>query len=180
MPTGRLLGASGGLLVPSGRLLDSTTMGLKARLRDDLTAAIKGRDELTKATLRMALSAITAAEVAGDTARELDEPEVVKVLTREAKKRAESAEAFDAAGRAELAAKERAEAEVLAHYLPAQLTDAEVDALAERAIAQVAADVGTTPGPRQMGQVMKVATSEAAGRVDGARLAAAVKARLVS
>jgi uncharacterized protein len=153
-------------------------MGLKARLRDDLTTAIKGKDELTKATLRMALSAITAAEVAGDTARELDEAEVVKVLTREAKKRAESAEAFDAAGRAELADKERAEAEVLARYLPSQLTDAEVDALAERAVAQVTAETGTAPGPRQMGQVMKIATAEAAGRADGSRVAAAVRARL--
>jgi uncharacterized protein len=154
-------------------------MGLKARLRDDLTAAIKGRDELTKSTLRMALSAITSAEVAGDTARELDEPEVLKVLTREAKKRAESAEAFDAAGRAELAGKERAEAEVLARYLPSQLTDAEVDAIAERAIASVAEETGATPGPRQMGQVMKVATAAAAGRADGSRVAASVKARLL-
>jgi hypothetical protein len=154
-------------------------MGLKAQLRDDLTAAIKSRDELTKSTIRMALSAITSAEVAGDTARELDEPEVQRVLTREAKKRAESAEAFDAAGRTELASKERAEAEVLARYLPSQLTDAEVDALAEQAIAQVAADAGATPGPRQMGQVMKVATAEAAGRAEGSRVAAAVKARLL-
>ncbi|MBO0877369.1 MAG: GatB/YqeY domain-containing protein [Pseudonocardia sp.] len=155
-------------------------MGLKARLRDDLTTAIKGKDELTKSTLRMALSAITAAEVAGDTARELDEDEVLKVLAKEAKKRAESAEAFDGAGRAELAGKERAEAEVLARYLPTQLTDAEVDALAERAVAQVSAETGATPGPRQMGQVMKIATAEAGGRAEGSRIAAAVKARLVS
>jgi uncharacterized protein YqeY len=154
-------------------------MGLKARLRDDLTTAIKTKDELTKSTLRMALSAITSAEVAGDTARELNEPEVLKVLTREAKKRAEAAEAFDAAGRAELASKERAEAEVLGRYLPAQLTEAEVAALAEQAIAQVAAETGATPGPRQMGQVMKLVTAAAEGRAEGSRLAAAVKARLV-
>jgi uncharacterized protein YqeY len=154
-------------------------MGLKAQLRDDLTAAIKGRDELTKSTIRMALSAITAAEVAGDTARELDEPEVARVLTREAKKRAESAEAFDAAGRVELADKERAEAEVLARYLPKQLTDAEVDTLAEQAIAQVTADTGAAPGPRQMGLVMKAATAAAAGRADGSRVSTAVKARLI-
>src|SRR5882724_6764846 len=154
-------------------------MGLKAQLRDDLTAAIKSRDELTKSTIRMALSAITSAEVAGDTARELDEPEVLRVLTREAKKRAESAEAFDAAGRGELASKERAEAEVLARYLPKQLTDAEVEALAEQAIAQVAADSGAAPGPRQMGQVMKAATAAASGRADGSRISAAVKARLL-
>lgn len=154
-------------------------MGLKARLRDDLTTAIKGKDELTKSTLRMALSAITAAEVAGDTARELGDDEVLKVLVKEAKKRAESAEAFDGAGRAELAGKERAEAEVLARYLPTQLSDAEVEALAERAVAQVATETGATPGPRQMGQVMKIATAEADGRAEGSRIAAAVKARLI-
>ena len=154
-------------------------MGLKARLRDDLTAAIKGRDELTKSTLRMALTAVTSAEVAGDTARELEEPEVLKVLTREAKKRAEAAEAFDAAGRAELAGKERAEAEVLARYLPAQLTDDEINALADQAIAQVTAETGAEPGPRQMGQVMKAATAAAAGRAEGSRVAAAVKSRLL-
>jgi uncharacterized protein len=154
-------------------------MGLKARLRDDLTTAIKGKDELTKSTLRMALSAITAAEVAGDTARELGDDEVLKVLAKEAKKRAESAEAFDGAGRAELAGKERAEAEVLARYLPTQLSDAEVEALAERAVAQVATETGATPGPRQMGQVMKIATAEADGRAEGSRIAAAVKARLI-
>jgi uncharacterized protein YqeY len=154
-------------------------MGLKQRLRDDLTAAIKGRDELTKSTIRMALSAITSAEVAGDIARELDEPEVLKVLTREAKKRAEAAEAFDGAGRPELAAKERAEGEVLAGYLPTQLTDAEIDAIAQKAVEQVAAGTGERPGPRQMGQVMKLANAEAAGRAEGGRVAAAVKARLL-
>jgi uncharacterized protein YqeY len=153
-------------------------MGLKAQLRDDLTAAIKSRDEVTKSTLRMALAAISAAEVAGPSARELAEPEVLNVLTKEAKKRAESAEAFDAAGRAELASKEREEARVLSRYLPVQLTDAEVAALAEQAIAQVAAETGAPPGPRQMGQVMKVANSVAAGRADGARVATAVRARL--
>ncbi len=154
-------------------------MGLKQRLRDDLTVAIKGRDELTKSTIRMALTAITAAEVSGDVARELDEPEVLKVLAREAKKRVEAGEAFEAAGRAELAAKERAEGEVLARYLPTQLTDDEVAAIAERAVTRVAADTGATPGPRQMGQVMKLANAEAAGRAEGSRVAAAVKARLL-
>lgn len=154
-------------------------MGLKAQLRDDLTTAIKGRDELTKSTLRMALSAITAAEVAGDTARELGEDEVRRVLTREAKKRAEAAEAFDAAGRDELAGKERAEAGVLARYLPAQLSDEEIGELADRAIAEVTSQLGEAPGPRQMGQVMKVATAAAAGRAEGSKVAAAVKSRLL-
>jgi uncharacterized protein YqeY len=154
-------------------------MGLKQRLRDDLTAAIKGRDELTKSTIRMALSAITAAEVAGDTARELDEPEVLKVLTKEAKKREESATVFEQNDRVELAAKERAEGEVLARYLPTQLTDAELEEIAARAVQRVASDTGEQPGPRQMGQVMKVANGEAAGRADGGRVAAAVKAKLL-
>jgi uncharacterized protein len=96
---------------------------LKAQLRSDLTAAMKARDELVKATLRMTLTAIGNAEVAGTEARELDDTEVLKVIAKEAKKRAESAEAFAAAGRDELAAQERAEGEVLARYLPTQLTD---------------------------------------------------------
>ena len=154
-------------------------MGLKQRLRDDLTAAIKGRDELTKSTLRMALTAITSAEVAGDIARELDEPEVLKVLTREAKKREESATVFEQNGRAELAAKERAEGEVLARYLPQQLSDDELTAVAQRAYDQVTSDTGEKPGPRQMGQVMKLASAEVAGQADGGRVAAAVKARLL-
>ncbi|HTK64172.1 MAG TPA: GatB/YqeY domain-containing protein [Pseudonocardia sp.] len=154
-------------------------MGLKQRLRDDLTASMKARDELTKSTIRMALTAITAAEVAGDTARELDEPEVLKVLAKEAKKREESAAVFEQNGRAELAAKERAEGEVLARYLPTQLTDAEIDDIAQRAVERVAAETGAQPGPKQMGQVMKLAGAEAAGRAEGGRVAAAVKAKLL-
>lgn len=154
-------------------------MGLKQRLRDDLTTAIKGRDELTKSTLRMALTAVTAAEVAGTEARELDDAEVLAVLTKEAKKREESATVFEQNGRSELATKERAEGEVLARYLPKQLSDQELADLAKRAVDQVAADTGEQPGPRQMGQVMKVANAEAAGRADGGRVAAAVKALLL-
>ena len=94
---------------------------LKVRLRDDLTAAMKARDELVKSTLRMTLTAVHNVEVAGTQARELDDAEVLQVITKEAKKRAESAEAFAAAGRDELAAQERAEGEILARYLPQQL-----------------------------------------------------------
>jgi hypothetical protein len=151
---------------------------LKAQLRSDLTAAMKARDELVKATLRMTLTAIGNAEVAGEEARELDDTEVLQVITKEAKKRAESAEAFAAAGRAELAAQERAEGEVLARYLPAQLGDDELAAIAREAVDQTAAELGEQPGPRQMGQVMKKATAAAAGRADGRRVAAAVKALL--
>lgn len=151
---------------------------LKERLRTDLTAAMKSRDELVRSTLRMTLTAVGNAEVAGAAARELSDDEVVTVITREARKRAESAEAFAGAGREELAARERAEGDVLARYLPAQLTDEEVAELARRAVEETAAELGEQPGPRQMGQVMKKATAAAAGRAEGGRVAAAVKALL--
>jgi uncharacterized protein len=152
---------------------------LKERLRADLTTAMKARDEVVKATLRMTLTAIGHAEVAGSVARELDDAEVLKVIASEAKKRAEAAEAFAAAGRDELAAQERAEGEVLAGYLPTQLTDDELASIARDAVEETAAELGDRPGPRQMGQVMKKATAAAAGRADGGRVAAAVKALLV-
>jgi uncharacterized protein YqeY len=132
-----------------------------------------------KSTLRMTLTAIGNAEVAGTQARVLDEAEVLKVIAKEAKKRAESAEAFDAAGRGELAAQERAEGEVLARYLPTQLSDDELATIARTAVEETAAELGQQPGPRQMGQVMKRANAAAAGRADGGRVAAAVKALLL-
>ena len=152
---------------------------LKAQLRADLTAAMKARDELVKGTLRMTLTAVGNAEVAGTEARELSDDEVLKVIAKEAKKRAESAEAFAAAGREELAAQERAEGQVLARYLPTQLTDDELAAIARTAVDETAAELGEQPGPRQMGQVMKRASAAAAGRADGGRVAAAVKALLL-
>ena len=152
---------------------------LKDQLRADLTAAMKSRDQLVKATLRMTLTAIGNAEVAGTEARQLDEAEVLAVITKEAKKRAEAAEAFAAAGRDELAARERAEGELLARYLPTQLTDDELATIARTAVEETAAELGERPGPRQMGQVMKKATAAAAGRAEGGRVAAAVKALLV-
>lgn len=152
---------------------------LKEKLRTDLTAAMKSRDELVKATLRLTLTAIGNAEVSGTSARELSDDEVLGVITKEAKKRAESAEAFAAAGRDEQAAQERAEGEVLARYLPTQLSDDEIDELARQAVADVASETGEQPGPRQMGQVMKKANAAAAGRAEGGRVAAAVKKQLV-
>jgi uncharacterized protein len=152
---------------------------LKERLREDLTAAMKARDELARSTLRMTLTAISTAEVAGSEPRTLDDAEVLKVIAKEARKRAESAEAFAGAGRDELAARERAEGELLARYLPSQLTDDELAAIARTAVEETAAELGATPGPRQMGQVMKKATAAAAGRAEGGRVAAAVKALLV-
>jgi uncharacterized protein YqeY len=153
---------------------------LKEQLRVDLTAAMKARDELVKSTLRMTLTAIGNAEVAGTQARELDDAEVLQVITKEAKKRAESAEAYSAAGRDELAAQERAEGEILARYLPQQLDDDELATLAREAVAAVEEQTGQAPGPRQMGLVMKQATAAAAGRADGKRVAAAVKALLAA
>ena len=149
------------------------TTTLKAQLRSDLTTAIKGRDELRSATLRMALAAITTEEVAGKVARELSDDEVLKVLGREVKKRKEAAEASAGAGRAEQAAREEAEGDVLTAYLPAQLSDAELQALVDAAVAETGAE-----GPRAMGSVMKVLTPRVAGRADGSRVAAAVKSKL--
>jgi uncharacterized protein len=146
---------------------------LKERLRADLNAAMRARDQVRMRTLRMALSSITTEEVAGTSARDLSDDEVVKVLTREARKRREAAEAFGAAGRDEQAAAERAEGEILAGYLPAQLSDAELAALVDTAIAETgASDI------KGIGQVMKTLTPKVAGRADGARVAAEVRRRL--
>ena len=150
-----------------------TTTTLKARLKADLTAAMKAQDELRLATIRMALTAITNEEVAGKSARELSDAEVITVLGREAKKRREAAEAFAEAGRADRAARETAEGEVLAEYLPKQLSDAELGELISSAIAETGAE-----GPRAMGSVMKVLTPKIAGRADGKRVSEAVKAAL--
>ena len=146
---------------------------LKDRLQADLTAAMKSRDELRSATLRMALTAIRTEEVSGKTARELSDADVVTVLTREAKKRREAADAFTDAGRADRAEREQAEGEVLAEYLPAQLGDAELAGIVEAAIAETGAS-----GPSGMGQVMKAVTPRTAGRADGGRVAAEVRRQL--
>ena len=151
---------------------------LKDRLRADLTTAMKSQDKLRTATLRMLLAAVQTEEVAGDVPRELSDSDVIKVLQREAKKRSEAAEIYTQNGRGDLAANEHAEARVIDEYLPTQLTEAEVADVADTAIAQVAEEIGERPGMRQMGQVMKAATAIAAGKADGARLSAAVKARL--
>ena len=146
---------------------------LKERLRADLTAAMKSRDELVTATLRMALTAVGTEEVAGKQARELSDAEVVQVLTREAKKRREAAEAFENGGRPEQAARELAEGEVLAAYLPRQLSDEELAELVAAAVAETGAE-----GPKGMGLVMKALTPKIAGRAEGGRVAAAVKSAL--
>lgn len=151
---------------------------LKARLQADLTAAIKNRETVRAGALRMTLAAITTEEVSGKAARELTDDEVLKVITREVKKRREAAEAFAGAGRAEQAELERSESAVLEDYLPAQLSDDELAAIVAEAVAEVEAQVGAAPGPKQMGQVIKAANAKVAGRAEGGRVAAAVKAKL--
>ena len=147
----------------------------KERLRNDLSAAMKARDEVRVRTLRMALTAITNEEVAGAAARELSEDDIVKVLMREEKKRREAAEAYDTGGRPERAEAERAEGEVLREYLPAQLSDEEVTELVAATIAETgAADV------KAMGQVMKAVTPKVAGRADGKRVSTEVRRQLTA
>jgi len=146
---------------------------LKDRLNDDLRTAMKGRDELTTSTLRMALAAVRNAEVSGVQARDLSDDEVLGVLTKEAKKRREAAAAFDGAGRAEQAAKENAEGEILDRYLPVQLSDAEIAELVAGAL-----QAGGFSGKGQMGPAMKAAQAAVAGRAEGGRVAAEVRRQL--
>ncbi|WP_017615726.1 GatB/YqeY domain-containing protein [Nocardiopsis salina] len=146
---------------------------LKDRLKNDLTAAIKERDKVRTGTLRMVLAAISTEESAGSSQHDLDDAEVTKLLTREAKKRREAAEAFDQGGRSDQAAAERAESEVISDYLPKQLTDGELSELVSAAIGETGAE-----GPKQMGQVMKVVNPRVAGRAEGSRVAAEVKRQL--
>ncbi len=148
---------------------------LKDRLRTDLTASIKARDELRSSTLRMVLTAVTNAEVAGKEHRELSDEDVVTVIGAEAKKRREAATAFEDAGRAESAAKERAEAAVLADYLPEQLSEAEVADLVTRTIDDL--DV-RDQGMRAIGQVMGRLQPQVRGRADGGTVAAEVRRQL--
>ena len=150
-------------------------MMLKARLESDLHTAMKARDELVTSTLRMAITAVRNAEVAGEKARQLSDDEVLAVLKKEAKKRREAAVAFGDAGRAELAAKERAEEEVLAAYLPSQLSDEDLAGVVRDALA-----CGSFSGMGSIGPAMKAAQSAVAGRAEGGRVAAEVKRQLAS
>ncbi len=151
---------------------------LKSRLRADLTDAMKAKDKLRTATLRMLLAAVQTEEVSGKQSRELSDDEVLKVLARESRKRGESAEIYAQNGRGELAANEIAEARVIDEYLPVPLTEGELADVVDTAMAQVAEQLGERPSMKQMGLVMKAATAIAAGKADGARLSTAVKNRL--
>ena len=146
---------------------------LKEQLRTDLTAAMKARDETTTRTLRMVLTSISNEEVSGNSARDLTDDEVLKIVGREAKRRREAATAFADAGRDDQAAAELAEEDVLSAYLPAQLSDEELSALVAAAIAETGAS-----GPAGIGPVMKAVTPKVAGRAEGSRVAAIVRSQL--
>lgn len=148
---------------------------LKDRLTTDMRAALKARDEMTTSTLRMALAAVGAAEVAGQAKRELGDDEVLALLAKEAKKRREAAAAFAEAGRDEQAAKETAEGVVLERYLPSQLSD---DELAE--VVRTALTTGGFTGMGQMGPAMKAARAAVSGQAAGGRVAAEVRRQLAS
>ncbi|GHF06548.1 GatB/YqeY domain-containing protein [Streptomyces griseoluteus] len=152
------------------------TTTLKSKLHDDLNAAIRERDELRSATLRLTLAAITKEEVAGKEKRELSDDEVLKVITKEAKKRREAADAFAQGGRPEQAEREKAEGELLATYLPKQLSDDELTTIVAQAVEE--AKAGGAEGPRAMGAVMKIVNPKVAGQADGGRVAAIVKQQL--
>ena len=149
---------------------------LKETLKNDMTAAMKAREELKKSTLRMALSAITNAEVAGTEAVELNDEQVIKVLQAEAKKRMESAEVYEQNGRADAAAQEKAEAEVLMAYLPAAMSDDELGAIVAEEVAAAAANGNT--GMKAMGAVVKAVRERAGSSADGSKIADLVKAAL--
>lgn len=150
---------------------------LKDRLRTDLTAAIKARDEVRSSTIRMILTAVTNAEVAGSVAKELSDDEMLSVLATEAKKRREAAVAFEEGNRPEMAAKERAESAVIADYLPAQLSPEEIAEIVAAAVEQVGA---AGAGPKAMGKVMGLVQPQVKGRADGAAVAAEVRRQLGS
>ena len=148
-------------------------MSIKESLRSDLTEAIRGRDEITSGTIRMVLTAITNEEVAGKEARVLSDDEVITVLSREAKKRREAAEAFESAGRSDRAAIEKAEGEVIGRYLPAQLSVDEIKKMIANAIASTGA-----AGPGDMGKVMGAVKALIAGKADGSIVSNLVKEAL--
>jgi hypothetical protein len=149
---------------------------LKSRLQSDLTDAIRSRDELRSATLRMALTAVRSAEVAGTSARTLTDDEVEAVLGREAKKRREAATAYADAARPERAERENAELAVLESYLPQQLSDEELSAVVADAVSEVSA--AGASGPAAIGRVMKIVQPKVARRAEGGRIAAEVRRQL--
>jgi uncharacterized protein YqeY len=150
-------------------------MGLKETLKSDLTEAIRSSNKVVSGTIRMVLTAITNEEVSGKEARVLSDEEIITVLSREAKKRREAAEEFAKAGRTDRAADEKAEGEVIAKYLPAQLSEDDIKKLIADAVASTGA-----AGPADMGKVMGVIKPKIAGKADGALVSSLVKAALAN
>ncbi|MDX6299574.1 MAG: uncharacterized protein QOF53_788 [Nocardioidaceae bacterium] len=148
---------------------------LKDRLRNDLTASMKARDSMRSSTLRLLLTSVTNAEVSGKAQRELSDDDIIGVLSTEAKKRREAAEAYEAAGRADSASKERAEAEIITGYLPAQLDDAKISELVSETIAALGV---AGEGMRAMGRVMGALQPRVKGRADGGAVATEVRRQL--
>jgi len=154
----------------------SDQVSIKSRLQTDLTTSMKARDEISTSTIRMLRAAITNAEVAGAEAIELTDEQAIAVLQSEAKKRTEAADVYEQAGRAESAAKERAELTVIERYLPAAMSDDELQAIVDEEVASAAA--AGAEGPRAMGQVIKAVRERAGAAADGSRIAAMVKSAL--
>jgi len=148
-------------------------MSLKEKLQNDLTSSMRARDEVRSSTIRMILTSIKNEEVSGKEARDLSDAEIITVLSREAKKRREAAEAFDQAGAKDRADQERAEGGIIAEYLPAQLSESEIKELIAAAIAETGAN-----SPAQMGLVMKSLQPKTAGKADGGLVSSLVKAAL--
>ena len=146
---------------------------LAERMQQDLTEAMKARDQVRVATLRMAISAVREEAVSGKQARELTDDEVEKVLRTQVKRRDEAAEAFQAAGRDEQAAKELDERAILSAYLPEELDEGALETLVEEALA-----AGGFTDPSQMGPAMNTVMAAVAGRAEGKRVSAIVKAKL--
>lgn len=149
---------------------------LKERLREDLTAAMRARDEVAKSTLRSVLTSITKAEVAGKAQTTLTDDQVIGVIRSELGKRKEAAEIYDKAGRDELAARERSEIEVLSPYLPAELSDEDLGAIVAEEV--MAARENGVEGPRAMGAVIQAVRERVGVQAEGSRIAQAVKATL--
>ncbi|GDX33324.1 hypothetical protein LBMAG16_01550 [Actinomycetes bacterium] len=149
---------------------------LKDQLRADLTASMKARIEVETSTLRMTLAAIMNAEVAGDEAKELTNEQVQEVVRAEAKKRAESADIYKDAGRTEAETAERSELAILERYLPAAMSDADLEQIVDQEVA-AATSQGLT-GPKAMGAVVKAVRNRAGAGADGAKIANLVKSRL--
>lgn len=146
---------------------------LAERMQQDLTAAMKARDEVRVATLRMAIAAVREEAVSGTSARELSDDEVEQVLRTQVKRRDEAAEAFQAAGRDEQATRELDERAILSAYLPEEMGDEELEALVDEAL-----ESGGFREPSQMGQAMNAVMAAVAGRAEGKRVSAIVKAKL--